>query len=148
MAEALRAKAEAEAARDAALEQLADARGQVPRIDDGEQALRERIVAIEARATAAAQQLRAALEAQTDAARARDENAQDLARAYSSETALNQQLQQDLDDWVSEQAQTQATSERRRTELTRISERAAAAQQEATAPAFSLLDAIAAQRHD
>ena len=148
MAEALRTKAEAEAARDAALEQLADARGQVPRIDDGEQALRERIVAIEARATAAAQQLRAALEAQTDAARARDENAQDLARAYSSETALNQQLQQDLDDWVSEQAQTQATSERRRTELTRISERAAAAQQEATAPAFSLLDAIAAQRHD
>lgn len=154
MAEALRAKSAAEAARDEALQQLAEARGRVPPADAGEEALRERIIAIEARATAAARQLRTALEAQTEAARARDENAQHLERAYSSESALNLQLQQDLDDWVAEQAHTQAqaaeqaTAERRRAELARINERAAAAQHEAARPAFSLLDAIAAQRQD
>ena len=147
MTAVLRARQDAETARDEALRQLAEVRGSAPPVATGEQALRARIAAIEARASAAAQKLRVALDAETDVVRAQDENAGHLERAYSSESALNHQLQHDLADWVAEQAQSDdAAAGRRREELARITERATAAQQEASQQPFSLLDAIAADR--
>lgn len=147
MAGVLRARQEAKAARDQALRQLAGARGVTSRADTEVEVLRAHTAAIEARASAAAQKLRIALDAETDAVRAQDENAGHLERTYHSESALAQQLQHELADWVAEQAQAHAaTAGRRRAELARITERATAAQHAAGNQPFSLLDAIDARQ--
>lgn len=87
LAEALAARAAAEAARDEALAQLAAARA--PVADAAEDTdWRGRIAAIEARAAAAAERLRAALSTESDAVRARDENALRLDEARESQRSL------------------------------------------------------------
>ena len=96
LSEALSARAAAEASRDDALAQLAAARaaeapaGQAPD-------WQTRIAAIEARAAAAAQRLRAALEVETDAVRARDENARRLDEARASHRELTAQADRAAD---------------------------------------------------
>lgn len=91
LAEALAARAAAEAARDEALAQLAAARAPVP--DAAEDSdWRGRIAAIEARAAAAAERLRAALSTESDAVRARDENALRLDEARESQRSLARQF--------------------------------------------------------
>lgn len=91
LAEALAARAAAEAARDEALAQLAAARAPVP--DPAEESdWRGRITAIEARAAAAAERLRAALSTESDAVRARDENALRLDEARESQRSLARQF--------------------------------------------------------
>lgn len=91
LAEALAARAAAEAARDEALAQLAAARAPVPdAVEDSD--WRGRIAAIEARAAAAAERLRAALSTESDAVRARDENALRLDEARESQRSLARQF--------------------------------------------------------
>lgn len=94
LADALAARADAEAARDEALAQLAAARAPVP--DAAEDSdWRGRIAAIEARAAAAAERLRAALSTESDALRARDENALRLDEARESQRSLARQFGDD-----------------------------------------------------
>ena len=149
--EAAKARAQAEAIKREAETRLAETRQRHESIDATEASLRDEIVAIEERAKAATERLRNAIATESNAQNEHRESEERLERTYGTENEINLLLQQELDEWVSEQERLQASTARRdemekqALQTERIKSKAVQARHNSTAHDAKLIDDIAEQ---
>ena len=116
--------------------------------------MREEIAAIEERAKAATERLRDAITVESDAKNEHRESEEQLERTYGSENEINLLLQQELDEWVSEQERLQASTagrdelQKQMQQTQRIKTKALQAHENNAAHDANLLDEIAEQLSD
>ncbi len=152
--EAAKARAEAEAIKREAESRITETRQRHESIDATEASLREEIAAIEERAKAATERLRDAITVESDAKNEHRESEERLERTYGSENEINLLLQQELDEWVSEQERLQASTagrdelQKQMQQTQRIKTKALQAHENNAAHDANLLDEIAEQLSD
>jgi len=149
--EAARARTEAEAIKREAETQLLDTRQRHRSIETTEASLRDEIAAIEERARQATERLRNAVAVESNTEDDIRESEKRLERTYGTEKEINLLLQQELDEWVSEQERIQGSTSRRGEmekqlrQTERIKSRAVEAKRDSAMHDDNLLDEIAAQ---